>query len=71
MEALSILICKEGFTVPKVKNGMPLNLNGPDKNVAWGAVVDNKYDVNKNNIIQLMIVMLSQSLFYFPDSYHL
>jgi len=50
MEAISLLICKEGFTTPKVKN-LPVNISGPDKNLVWGAEVEAFYDTNKNNLI--------------------
>lgn len=78
MEAISLLLFKEGFTIMPLPDGITPQYYGIDENLVWrsgisvpGATNHNnyQYDKNRTDLLRLMITILSQPLFYAPDEY--
>lgn len=78
MEAISLLLFKEGFTIMPLPDGHTPQQYGIDENLVWrsgisvpGAANHNayQYDKNRTDLLRLIITILSQPLFYAPDEY--
>jgi hypothetical protein len=78
MEAISLLLFKEGFTIMPLPDGLTPQYYGIDENLVWrsgisvpGAANHNnyQYDKNRTDLLRLIITILSQPLFYAPDEY--
>jgi len=78
MEAISLLLFKEGYTIMPLPDGVSPQYYGIDSNLVWrngisvpDAVNHNaqQYDKNRIDLLRLVITMLSQPLFYAPDEY--
>mmetsp|Transcript_17022 Transcript_17022/g.26286 ORF Transcript_17022/g.26286 Transcript_17022/m.26286 type:complete len:222 (-) Transcript_17022:2372-3037(-) len=78
MEAISLLLFKEGFTILPLEDGVSPQLYGMDDNLIWrngisvaAAANHNAFQFDKNRIdlLRLVITILSQPLYYAPDEY--
>jgi len=78
MEAISILLFKEGFTVQPLPDGVQPMYYGIDENLVWRngisvpAAANHsvfQFDRNRIALLRLMITVQSQPLFYAPDEY--
>lgn len=78
MEAVSLLLFKEGFTISPLGEGLSPQYFGIDENLVWKngisvpAAVNHgvfTYDKNRIDLLRLIITILSQPLFYSPDEY--
>ena len=78
MEAISLLLFKEGFTIMQLPDGTNPQHFGIDENLVWrnGISVpaalnhsNYQYDKNRIDLLRLVITILSQPLYYAPDEY--
>jgi hypothetical protein len=78
MESISILLFKPGFSIQEVPEGQEVNLFGIDDKLVWKSGISVMDSPNTHNqsynqvriqLLRLMIVILSQPLFYGPDEY--
>lgn len=78
MEAISLLLFKEGYTIMPLVDGITPKYFGIDENLVWRngisvpAAVNHhnfSYDKNRIDLLRLVITVLSQPLFYSPDEY--
>ena len=78
MEAISILLFKEGFTVQPLAEGMRPDYVGIDENLVWRSGIsvpmaanheNYSYDRNRISLLRLAITILSQPLYFSPDDY--
>ena len=78
MEAISILLFKEGFTIQPLLEGIRADLVGIDENLVWKSGIsvpmatnheNYTYDKNRISLLRLAITVLSQPLYFSPDDY--
>lgn len=78
MEAISILLFKPGFTIQDIPNGLEPNYFGIDEHLVWKSGITvmeapnthvHSYNQVRISLVRLLIVILSQPLFYSPDEY--
>ena len=78
MEAISILLFKPGFSVQEVPDGLELQYYGIDEHLVWKSGISipeapnhsyNSYDSVRVDLMRLLLVILSQPLYYSPDEY--
>lgn len=78
MEAVSLLLFKEGFTIQPLPDGVAHQQFGIDENLVWknGISVpvaanhhNTQFDKNRIDLLRLLVTVLSQPLYYAPDEY--
>ena len=78
MEAISLLLFKEGFSILPLADGVSPKYYGIDENLVWKngisvpAAVNHSatvYDRNRIDLLRLTITILSQPLYYSPEEY--
>ena len=78
MESISILLFKPGFSIQDVPGTSEFNLFGIDENLIWKAGItvmdapnthNQGYNQVRIQLLRLLIIILSQPLYYGPDEY--
>jgi hypothetical protein len=78
MEAISLLLFKEGFSIEPLPDGVSHQYFGIDENLVWKSGISvpmalnhhvTQYDKNRIELLRLLITILSQPLYYGPDEY--
>lgn len=78
MESISLLLFKPGFSIQDIPNGYEPNLYVIDEQLVWKSGItvpeaannaNYNYNVIRIRLLRLLIVILSQPLYYGPDEY--
>lgn len=78
MESISLLLFKPGFSIQDVPAGLDLQYYAIDEQLVWKSGITvpeapnhhiQTYNVVRIQLLRLLIVVLSQPLYYGPDEY--